>query len=112
VALCWGFTNPFIRRGAQLSDTSPPDNSLLAEFLVLFTRWQYVLPLAINLCGSVVFYYTLSNSDLTLVAPISNGLTFVFTFIAGYLLGEQTPTKGMAIGASMVAAGLAICLQS
>ena len=42
VALCWGFTNPFIRRGSQGVDQIPagPFGKQASELWYLFTRWQ------------------------------------------------------------------------
>ncbi|KAG0165669.1 hypothetical protein DFQ30_008158 [Apophysomyces sp. BC1015] len=68
VAICWGSTNPLIKAGsAGLEDVSAkyPEGGLkrwFAELKYLFTRWQYVLPLLLNLSGSVVYYYTLGKS--------------------------------------------------
>ena len=65
VALCWGFTNPFIARGSKgveaIAHPSPIVHKLLvARFLL--TRWQYVVPLVLNLSGSAVYYATLSHA--------------------------------------------------
>ncbi|KAJ1994340.1 hypothetical protein H4R33_000301 [Dimargaris cristalligena] len=97
VALCWGFTNPFIKRGTAGLENLPQYSAwwkrALSEMWYLLTRWQYVLPLALNLSGSMVYYYTLGKSDLSLAVPITNSLTFVFTALAGYLLGEDIGSK-------------------
>lgn len=92
VALCWGFTNPFIKNGSKGLENIKRSSWLsqaAAEYWYLFTRWQYVLPLVLNLCGSVVYYYTLGKADLSLAVPITNSLTFIFTTLAGILLGES-----------------------
>ena len=65
VALCWGFTNPFIARGSKgveaIAHPSPIVHKLLvAKFLLM--RWQYVVPLVLNLSGSAVYYATLSHA--------------------------------------------------
>ena len=65
VAVCWGFTNPFIARGAQgikpVHHANPVVRRLLQALAVL-TRWQYVVPLALNLSGSLLYYATLSHA--------------------------------------------------
>jgi drug/metabolite transporter (DMT)-like permease len=112
VSLCWGFTNPFIKRGSQgveLIAEKHPKYTQLYEIWYLATRWQYVLPLLINLSGSSVFYYLLGDAELSLAVPITNALTFVMTFLAGSLLGEKLTRKDV-IGISCILLGVVICV--
>ncbi|KAJ1967853.1 hypothetical protein IWQ62_001592 [Dispira parvispora] len=115
VALCWGFTNPFIKRGTVGLENVPRYDrwwkQTLAETWFLLTRWQYIVPLAINLSGSMVYYYTLGKSDLSLAVPITNSLTFVFTAFAGYLLGECNYSRNTWLGMALVVLGVAICVS-
>jgi len=65
VALCWGFTNPFIARASKGTEHIRHPNALVQKLLVakhLLTSWQYVLPLVLNLSGSAIFYATLSHA--------------------------------------------------
>ncbi|KAG9286242.1 hypothetical protein G9A89_014228 [Geosiphon pyriformis] len=97
VALCWGFTNPFIKRGSAGLERIHRDTwfkQTLAEVWFLFTRWQYIIPLLLNLSGSTVYYITLGQADLSLAVPITNSLTFIFTTFAAWILGEKVGTKG------------------
>ncbi|KAJ1973704.1 hypothetical protein H4R35_003980 [Dimargaris xerosporica] len=114
VALCWGFTNPFIKRGTAGLEALPQHSQWwkrwCSETWYLLTRWQYVLPLAINLSGSLVYYYTLSKAELTLAVPITNSLTFVFTALAGYMLGENIGTRNTWLGMALVVIGVALCV--
>lgn len=50
---------------------------------------QYILPFLLNQCGSVLYFLTLQNTDISLAVPVSNSLTFVFTAITGWFLGEE-----------------------
>ncbi|KAL1918364.1 uncharacterized protein VTP21DRAFT_3024 [Calcarisporiella thermophila] len=113
VALCWGFTNPFIKRGSDgLERVRQEGGGILTEWSFLLRRWQYVLPLLINLSGSFVYYYTLGKADLSLAVPISNSLTFIFTTLGGILLGENIGGRNTWIGMSLVVAGVALCVNS
>ncbi|OZJ06580.1 hypothetical protein BZG36_00607 [Bifiguratus adelaidae] len=111
-ATCWGFTNPFIRRGSQdieaISNQYPQGGPVrwLAETRWLLTRWQYVLPLALNLSGSVVYYYAI---DLSQAVPITNSLTLIFTVLAGALLGEEQVGWETFIGGLLIVAGIGLC---
>ncbi|KAI8849462.1 hypothetical protein BC829DRAFT_354093, partial [Chytridium lagenaria] len=92
VALCWGSTNPFIKRGSrglqQITDkhiNSPWWKRTAAEYWFLLTRWQ----VTINLSGSMVYYYTLGQSaDLSNAVVVTNSVTFAVTLLTGYALGE------------------------
>lgn len=50
---------------------------------------QYIVPFLFNQCGSVLYFLTLHSIDLSLAVPVSNSLTFVFTAITGWFLGEE-----------------------
>ncbi|KAJ3285822.1 hypothetical protein HDU79_007050 [Rhizoclosmatium sp. JEL0117] len=100
VAVCWGFTNPFIKRGSDGVELVSKKHAkdpwyirTLQEQWFLLTRWQYILPLAINLSGSAVYYYTLGNSNLSMIVPITNSLNLAFTILAGTLLGEEIGSR-------------------
>lgn len=49
--------------------------------------------MALNQMGSVLYFLTLQRADLSLSVPVANSLTFVFTALSGYILGEQPPKK-------------------
>ncbi|KAJ2552787.1 hypothetical protein EV175_003180 [Coemansia sp. RSA 1933] len=112
-ALCWGFTNPFIKRGSQGIESIKRGNWIaqtLAETWFLFTNWKYVVPLVINLSGSAVYYYTLSSADITIAVPITNSLTLIFTILAGVLVGEKPPTRKEVFGMACIVLGVALCV--
>ncbi|KAI8333394.1 hypothetical protein BC941DRAFT_357900, partial [Chlamydoabsidia padenii] len=117
VAICWGSTNPLIKAGSAGLETVSrqyPDGGFkkwLAELKYLLTRWQYVLPLALNLSGSVVYYYTLGKSDMSLAVPITNSLTFVFSLLTGLCLGEELGGKDTWIGMGLILIGVMICIS-
>ncbi|KND03917.1 uncharacterized protein SPPG_01368 [Spizellomyces punctatus DAOM BR117] len=116
VALCWGFTNPFIKRGSKgLEDVtrqykqSPWWKRQTAELYYLLTRWQYIIPLVINLSGSAVYYKTLGESDLSIAVPIANSLTLALTILAGVFLGEELGSKATMMGIALVFLGVMLC---
>lgn len=49
--------------------------------------------MALNQTGSVIYFFTLQNVDLSLSVPVANSLTFIFTAISGFCLGESLPNK-------------------
>lgn len=89
VGAFWGCTNPLLKRGSQGIDEAGkgakgPAGKWVAELLFLLTRWQWLLPFAINQCGSLVYYVTLGTADLAMAVPISNSVTFLWTFLMGW----------------------------
>ncbi len=86
VAAIWGCTNPLLKKG---SDTTKPlalaertDNAMLKSFsLVIATllNWRFSVPFLINQAGSLVYFYLLGSTDISMAVPICNSLTFVFT---------------------------------
>ncbi|ORX75972.1 UPF0546 membrane protein C1orf91, partial [Anaeromyces robustus] len=116
VAICWGFTNPFIKKGTEgvekIEQQYTGWKRTFKKTIWLLTRWQYMVPLILNLNGSLVFYYTLGKADLSLAVPISNSLTFAFTTIAGKFLGEPFGGAKSYFALVLVMAGVTLCVLS
>ncbi|XP_020300864.1 transmembrane protein 234 homolog isoform X2 [Pseudomyrmex gracilis] len=92
VALLWGVTVPFIKKGAQgLEDVKATSiyGQFIKELVFLLTSLRYAVPFFFNQCGSVLYFLTLQNTDISLAVPVSNSLSFVFTAITGWFLGEK-----------------------
>ncbi|CEI99743.1 hypothetical protein RMCBS344292_13824 [Rhizopus microsporus] len=96
VAICWGSTNPLIKKGSagleKVSERYPQGGlqKWVAEIKYLLTKWQYLVPLVINLSGSIVYYYTLGKS--------------------GLLLGESIGGRDAWLGMGLVIVGVVICV--
>lgn len=77
-----------------------------------FRQVRVWLPYALNQCGSVLYYFLLASSDLSVAVPVCNALSLVFSCITSYLLGERVdqPIKAI-IGSAFVMAGVAICMS-
>lgn len=93
VGTVWGVTNVLMKRGSAGINDLPKKTTfvenLLQEVIFLVTRPLYVLSFLGNMSGSVLFYYTLSHGDVSLVAPTANALTFIVTSIAGRALEKE-----------------------
>ncbi|KAH8405689.1 hypothetical protein KR215_006570, partial [Drosophila sulfurigaster] len=115
VGLLWGVTNPFIRLGSQgietVLDTGSRYRNFLAELRMIGSRLSYWIPFGLNQCGSLLYVWTLQSANITIAVPVANSLSFVFTAITGYLLGEQQPGKNIIIGTLLICFGstLMIC---
>jgi hypothetical protein len=119
VGAFWGCTNPLLRRGAVQADatsTKEPEANFLLSVLRSLKKFRHVevwLPYALNQAGSVLFYFTLGNSEISLAVPICNGLALVFSIISSFFIGEkiEDPVRTFT-GSALVVLGVAICVMS
>jgi drug/metabolite transporter (DMT)-like permease len=129
VGAFWGCTNPLLRKGStEANDYSSSSSSApvkqkqaspetvaqkVAFSLARFRHVRVWLPYLLNQAGSLLYYFTLSQSDLSLAVPICNGLSLVFSIVTTYLIGEKVdqPVR-TAAGAALVVTGVALCLLS
>ncbi|XP_026166044.1 transmembrane protein 234 [Mastacembelus armatus] len=115
VSVLWGCTNPLLKRGTEgienVTRTSRV-SQLLAEVKFLFLNLKYLVPFLLNQSGSLVFYYTLSTTELSLAVPVANSLTFLCTLITGKLLGEEFGGKQAVAGMFLTMAGITLCVIS
>lgn len=125
----WGITNPFLKQGTQIntssiSSTSSTINSTnefkeisffkrYYDLLIYFVKPAVFLPIIINQLGSVAFYYLLATDDISIAVPLCNSLTFAFTGITGWFLGEriQQPIFFL-IGILFILCGIYLCVIS
>ncbi|XP_051174493.1 transmembrane protein 234 homolog [Leptopilina boulardi] len=112
VAIFWGATNPFMKKGAvgiEKIKASSRLKQLIQETLFLFTNFKYLTPFVINQIGSVFYYFTLQRTDLSLAIPVSNSLTFLITAITGKFLGEGQIHRNTYIGMLLILSGTTLC---
>ncbi|XP_033116512.1 transmembrane protein 234-like [Anneissia japonica] len=114
VAVLWGGTNPFIKKGGAGIEEIKERNAIrqfLAELKFLFFNWKYLIPFLLNQCGSVLYYLTLATMDLSLAVPVTNSLTFLFTLVSGKFLGEDVGGKETYLGMLLVLSGVCLCMS-
>lgn len=107
-AMMWGVTNPAIKRASSSSSssqqateaagatqqaaasTAASPSSSPPSLLRLLLRIRFLLPFAVNQCGSLVYLHALSLLPLSLAVPAVNALTLVITAITAAAMGENT----------------------
>ncbi|XP_071438614.1 transmembrane protein 234 homolog [Hetaerina americana] len=112
VAFLWGATNPLIKKGSVGVERVNQGSAVLQfmheiKFLVL--NWKYVIPFLINQGGSVLYFSTLKYTDISLAVPLTNALTFLFTWIVGRILGEEPVDKRTILGMVFIMLGIGLC---
>ncbi|XP_072102738.1 transmembrane protein 234 [Mobula birostris] len=115
VALLWGATNPFLKKGTEGIEKVKSGNAvaqLFAEMKFLIFNYKYMIPFLLNQSGSVLYYFTLASTDLSLAVLMSNAVTFLFTLITGKLLGEDIGGKQEITGMLLTLMGITLCVAS
>ncbi|KAJ0009006.1 hypothetical protein NQD34_016421 [Periophthalmus magnuspinnatus] len=115
VSMLWGCTNPLLKRGSRGIETVAQPNrvaQVLAELKFLLLNLSYIVPFLLNQSGSLVYYYTLSTTELSLAVPVTNSLTFLCTLITGKLLSEEFGGKYAVAGMFLTMAGITLCVMS
>ncbi|XP_046809931.1 transmembrane protein 234 homolog [Lucilia cuprina] len=113
VGLLWGCTNPFIKLGSQgveKINTGSSAKNLWLELKTIICRLKYWIPFLLNQSGSVLYVWTLQTCNITVAVPVANSLTFAFTAITGYMLGEKIPGKNIIVGTLLVCIGSSFML--
>ena len=129
VGMFWGCTNPLIRKGSLLDSTTTSSvscntndkslttneknvSSILNE-LLKFRFVRVILPYIINQLGSLFFYFTLSNTNLSVAVPVCNALALVFSILTCWMIGEHVnhPIRSM-IGSIFILIGVMLCVDS
>ena len=108
-ALLWGSTDALMK---YLSPPVQPGNSSLSSyFLSLVRSPAYLGCLLCNQAGSVLYYYSLATSPLSLVSPLVNTGKILVNISVGRLLGESLTPRRIA-GLSIILFGILLQLGS
>ena len=112
VGALWGCTNPFLRTGT----TDLVTDSKSAWYVRLYRtlcNWRFTIPFILNQSGPLVYYYLLGKAEISLASPICNSLTFAFTAITSWFLGESVGNSLLTLlGIVFVLAGVTVCTLS
>ncbi|CAJ1026214.1 putative transmembrane family 234 [Leishmania utingensis] len=109
-ALLWGVTNPLLK---HYSRGMPSRGSAKDDTLFLLRRPKYLVTQAVNLSGSVVFFYSLREVDVSVGSIVVNSLAFVITVLMSvFVLREGLLCPQTATGCLLVMVGTALCTYS
>jgi multidrug transporter EmrE-like cation transporter len=126
VGAFWGCTNPLLRQGSsnvQEATTGKTDaaddkkQSMIRSLTEQLVKFRYVsvwLPYAMNQLGSLLFYVTLSQSDLSLAVPACNALALVFSIVTSWWVLKEPMDRPLQTicGAALVMIGVALCVNA
>ena len=143
VGATWGCSNSFLRKGSTEASLSTPTTTIHTtattehafepqlrhnarkskllqrlEFLkVQLSKFRHAsvwLPYVVNQSGSIIYYVTLSQTDISIAVPACNALSLVFSICTSwFVLNEpvERPIMTM-IGATLIMVGVAMCIQA
>ncbi|CAF1243313.1 unnamed protein product [Adineta steineri] len=114
-AFIWGITNWYLKEGSTGLQKIHYDNRIKqfgAEIWYFFTNAKYWVPFLLNQCGSVLYYYSLSKTDISTAVPVTNALTLVVTYVCDVISHPQLLNSRFVIGMLCVSSGVALCVLS
>ena len=109
IAFIWGGTNPFLKKGGRRMVEGKQYDHVFIQFISdqyhLYSDIRYLIPFIINICGSGLYYYMLSQSDLSIFIPFTNALTLSCTMIMSVIVKETQFRKNHLLGIGLIAMG-------
>eukprot|EP01127_Copromyxa_protea_P000884 TRINITY_DN10805_c0_g1_i1.p1 TRINITY_DN10805_c0_g1~~TRINITY_DN10805_c0_g1_i1.p1 ORF type:complete len:139 (-),score=15.93 TRINITY_DN10805_c0_g1_i1:43-459(-) len=116
VALLWGTSNPLMKVGGEgvtskVHKTNSAVGNFFREWIYLLSRPVYLMAFVMNLTGSVLFYYSLSHAEISMITTITNSLTFLTTSLMGRVMGEKANFYTYT-GMFLVLLGVTLCMWS
>lgn len=113
VGLVWGSTNPLIARGARIAHRRAAKwhtgVRTLDGLLQHVTEPAWALPQLLNLAGSLAFAALLGAGDISVVAPVANGVSLAATAVGDHLLGDRMRPGAGLPGLALVWLGVTLC---
>lgn len=112
VAMFWGITNPLLRLGSKGVEKVSSEQCMMKivhECIFLARNWKYTIPFLINQSVSVLYFWTLANTELSVAVPVVNSLTFIFTVVTGVILKERLDRQTL-FGSILITIGIILCI--
>ncbi|KAK1147361.1 hypothetical protein N8T08_001441 [Aspergillus melleus] len=106
---------------SQTSSVKPKGKSSWLKTKIVGVFWTvvnllrtpaYVVPLVVNLTGSVWFFLLVGKHELSLTVPLANSSAFLFTVLGEWYVERKVIEKETWLGMALVLGGIAICVKS
>ncbi|OJJ48722.1 hypothetical protein ASPZODRAFT_62718 [Penicilliopsis zonata CBS 506.65] len=86
--------------------------SLFWTVVNLLRTPAYLIPLVINLTGSIWFFILVGKHELSLTVPLSNSSAFLFTVLGEWYVERKVIARETWLGMFLVLGGIALCVYS
>ena len=108
VSALWGCTNPLMREGSQPNEVAG-EGGHVHKLLRFASNWRFLVPFALNQCGSLLYMKCLGEYPISTAVPISTALTSFFTCLTAYCLGERALNRQTLLALALIIAGTVLC---
>ena len=85
VGAVWGLTNALMKNADASYTVHDKGNAMIN----LIKNWRWILAFLANQSGSILFYMTLRDADLSVAVPVCQATTLLFNIIGAFLFGER-----------------------
>lgn len=106
VGMLWGCTNTYMK---EVYKNEKEEKNIFLEIISLIKNFKIVSLFLLNQLGSLFYYFLLARSDISLVMPLANTFTFVFTYLTELYILKKKVTLKSVVGLLLVSAGPFIC---
>ena len=76
------------------------------------SRWKFIFAYLYDQAGSMLYYYVLGTTDLSIAVPIANGLTFAVAGLTEAIIDKRIPSRSTIEGSLLILAGVFVCFTS
>ncbi|CRG93702.1 conserved Plasmodium protein, unknown function [Plasmodium gallinaceum] len=108
IGFLWGCTNAYMKKGCKDENT---EKNIIKDIISIFKNLNIIIPYILNQIGSLLYYYLLSESDISLVMPLSNASSFFFTYITEIIIFKKSITYKSILGLILICSGLFMCVN-
>lgn len=117
VGFLWGCTNAYMKKvnkdekedDIKERDKGNKKKHLIKEFFSLLNNINILFLFLINQLGSVLYYFLLTKSDISLIMPLANTFAFFFTYITEIFVFRKQITLKSTLGLILVSVGAFLC---
>ncbi len=116
IGTVWGLTNTGIRLGVLQVQRKRQQRGIqigwraaVSELCCLLSTPAYLIPQALNYCGSAAFAWLQTRVPLALGGPVVNAVTLAATAVADRAVGEPLDLRLALPGVALVTLGAALC---
>ena len=111
VGFIWGASQAGLKHVDTLSPNLP--TSVANDLASALSNWKWVALYGLNQLGSVLFYYNLASSELSIAVPVTQACTLMFTTLTALALGEEIKGdfKWVLTGSVLVLCGIMVMIM-
>ncbi|VWU51786.1 conserved protein, unknown function [Hepatocystis sp. ex Piliocolobus tephrosceles] len=112
VGFLWGFSNVYLKKGCIKNEKKKKSKNIDDSMLSMLSNINFITSYFLNNIGSVLYYYLLYKSDISLAMPLANTSSFIFTYITEVIILKKKVSYKSALGLVLICAGLFLCLKT